>query len=227
MRSAEHVLNQLKSYAQPEQLEGLARYGMAVQYRLGVKVPDLRKMARQLGKDHSLAIQLWKTGIAEARILASMVDEPWQLTEQQMDDWAADFDSWDVCDQVCMNLFDKTPLAWNKVREWSRREEEYVRRAAYALLACLAWHDKQAPDEYFIELIPLGKAGASDGRNYVKKTVSWALRNIGKRNRKLNRVALATAEELASMDSSAARWISRDAIRDLTSDATRRRLARS
>ncbi len=227
MRSAEEVLDQLRSKAQPGQLEGMARYGIAMDGRLGVRVPELRKMAKQLGKDHSLALDLWRTGIAEARILASMVDEPQQVTEQQMDEWVGAFDSWDVCDHVCMNLFVKTPLAWCKVREWSQRGEEYVKRAAYTLLACLSWYDKQAPDEAFVEYIPVIKAGASDGRNYVKKAVSWALRNIGKRNRKLNRVALAAAEELAGMDSRVARWISRDAIRDLTSEAAKRRLAKT
>jgi 3-methyladenine DNA glycosylase AlkD len=191
-----------------------------------VKVPELRKLAKEVGKDHPLAQELWATRIAEARILAAMVDVPEQVTEEQMEAWVREFDSWDVCDQVCMNLFDKTPLAWHKVRDWAEREEQYVKRAAFALLACLAWHDKQAGDERFTALLPVIRTGATDGRNYVKKAVSWALRNIGKRNPRLNRVALQVAEELANTDSRSARWIARDALRDLTSEATRRRLAK-
>ena len=159
-------------------------------------------------------------------ILASMLDVPDEVTEEQMEAWVQDFDSWDVCDQVCMNLFDKTPLAWKKIHAWSNREEEFVKRAAYALIACLAVHDKELSDEVFISLIPVIKAGATDNRNFVKKAVSWALRNIGKRNPELNTVALAIAQELQSIDSRSARWIGSDAIRDLTSDATIRRFKR-
>ena len=216
----------LREKADPSQLEGMARYGMATEKRLGVKIPELRKIAKGIGKDHQLALELWATGIAEARILASMVDQPGEVDGAQMDAWAADFDSWDVCDQVCMNLFEKTPLAWEKILEWSRREEEYVKRAAYALIACLAWHDKSAEDQAFIELLPVIVAGAVDGRNYVKKAVSWALRNIGKRNLRLNKVALQMAHELEAMDAKPARWIGADASRDLTSDATGRRLSK-
>jgi 3-methyladenine DNA glycosylase AlkD len=216
----------LTDLADPKQLSGMSRYGITTDKRLGVKVPQLRKIAKQIGKDHDLALGLWDTGIAEAMILASMVDVPEEVTEVQMEDWVLDFNSWDVCDQVCMNLFDKTPLAWQKVRNWSQREQEYVKRAAYALIACLAWHDKDAPDEKFIALLPLIKTGATDERNYVKKAVSWALRNIGKRNPNLNAIALQTAQELKETDSKTARWIGSDALRDLTSDATKRRLER-
>lgn len=189
MVSAEDVLERLKEKARPDQLEGMARYGMAVQNRLGASIPDLRKLAKEPGKDHGLALELWKTGIAEARILAAMVDDPAQLTGEQMEDWVRDFDSWDICDQVCMNLFDKTPLAWEKVRDWSVREEEFVKRAAFSLIACLAWHDKKAEDARFIELLPLIAGAATDERNFVKKAVNWALRHIGKRNRNRNRAS--------------------------------------
>jgi len=226
MVNVDEVLGMLREKADPSQLEGMARYGMAIEKRLGVKVPEMRKIAKRVGKEHQLALDLWKTGVAEARILASMVDEPEQVDEAQMDAWAAEFDSWDVCDQVCMNLFEKTPLAWGKILEWSGRDEEYVKRAAYALIACLAWHDKRAEDEKFVELIPVIKAGAADGRNYVKKAVSWALRNIGKRNPRLHQVALEAARELQGLEAKSARWIGSDAIRDLTSDATQRRLAK-
>jgi 3-methyladenine DNA glycosylase AlkD len=226
MTSAQQTLERLKAKAQPDQLQGMARYGMAVDNRLGVKVPELRKLAKEIGRDHRLAQDLWATGIAEARILASMVDVPAVVSEEQMEAWAQDFDSWDVCDQVCMNLFDKSPLAWQKVRDWAEREEPYVKRAAFALLACLAWHDKQAADERFIALLPLIRAGATDQRNYVKKAASWALRNIGKRNLRLNTAALDVAQELERIDSRAAKWIARDASHDLTSEPTKGRLAR-
>jgi 3-methyladenine DNA glycosylase AlkD len=153
-----------------------------------------------------------------------MIDEPEKLTEEQMEEWVKDFDSWDVCDQVCMNLFEKTPLAWKKIHDWSEREEEFVKRAAFALIACLAWHEKELPDEKFIELFQVIKQGSSDERNYVKKSVNWALRNIGKRNAVLNRAAIRLAEEIGQADSRAARWIASDALRELKSDAVQRRV---
>ncbi|MBL7200139.1 MAG: DNA alkylation repair protein [Anaerolineae bacterium] len=226
MSSVDQVIEQLQALSRPDQLEGMARYGMTVEKRLGVSIPHLRKLAKGIGVDHGLALALWETGIAEARIVAAMVDVPEEVTEAQMEDWVAGLDSWDVCDQLCMNLFDKTPLAWRKVREWSEREEEFVKRAAYALLACLAWHDKGATDEQFTALIPLIVREATDGRNYVKKAVSWALRHIGKRNARLNEIALEAARQLQGMDDKTARWIGTDAVRDLTSDATRKRLAK-
>ena len=227
MTTLTEVMDKLTALADPEQLNGMSRYGITVEKRLGVKIPQLRQIAKQSGKDHELALALWETSISEAMILASMVDLPEQVSEAQMEAWALDFNSWDVCDQVCMNLFEKTPLAWQKIEDWSQREEEYVKRAAYALIACLAWHDKQAPDEQFIDLLPLIKSGASDDRNYVKKAVSWALRNIGKRNSNLNAVALQTAQDLKAIESKPARWIGSDALRDLTSEATSRRLEKT
>ena len=227
MTTLSEVMGMLNAHADPAQLDGMSRYGITTTKRLGVNVPQMRKIAKECGKDHSLALALWDTGIAEAMIVASMIDVPAQVTDQQMEDWVKDFNSWDVCDQVCMNLFEKTALAWQKVRDWSEREEEYVKRAAFALIACLAWHDKGAPDENYIRLIPLIQTGSTDGRNYVKKAVSWALRNIGKRNSTLNVVALQTAQDLKEMESKPARWIGSDAVRDLTSDATKRRLERT
>lgn len=224
--SMDQVLDKLKARARPEDLTGMAEYGMATQKRLGVRVPEMRKIARQVGKEHQLALALWQTGIAEARIVASMVDRPEEVSEEQMEAWVLDLDSWDVCDQLCMNLLDKTPLAWRKAREWSQREEEYVKRAAYALIACLAWHDKAASDQAFVDLMPLIVAGATDGRNYVKKAVSWALRHIGKRNPRLHTAALQTAAALSEMEAPSARWIAAQAVRDLASEATRRRLAK-
>jgi 3-methyladenine DNA glycosylase AlkD len=216
----------LKEKADSTQLEGMSRYGMSTDQRLGVKVPEMRKLAKQLGKDQALSLALWETGIDEARIMAALVGDPGQVTEAQMDAWVADLNSWDVCDQVCMNLFDKTPLAWKKVREWAEREEEFVKRAAYALIACLAWHDKKASDQQFIDLIPVVKAGVFDERNYVKKAVSWALRHIGKRNPALNQVALGVASELQVMEAKNPRWIAAQAFKDLTSESTKRKMAK-
>jgi len=215
MASVQDVLHMLQSHAHPDNVEGMARFGMTPDARMGVSVPDMRRIAKTVGRDHALALALWETGIPEARILASMVDDPAQLTDSQMEAWVADFNSWDVCDQVCMNLFDKSPLAWQKVGQWARRDEEFVRRAAFALIACLAWHDKAAPDEAFIRLFPVVKASATDGRNFVKKAVSWALRQVGKRNANLRRAALDTAREIGQMDAKPARWIAADVIREL------------
>ena len=224
MVTVENVLKKLKEKSRPDQLEGMAKYGMVREKRLGVSIPDLRKMAKEIGKDHELSQKLWKTGIQEARIVAAMIDRPEEVTEQQMEEWVKDINSWDVCDQVCMNLFEKIPFARKKIIEWSRREEEFVKRTAFSMIACLAWHDKQAPDEDFIELLPVIKSGAADERNFVKKAVNWSLRNIGKRNPKLNNAAIKTAKDIQQIDSKAARWIASDAIRELESEAVRKRL---
>jgi 3-methyladenine DNA glycosylase AlkD len=223
-KTVQEVLKKLKAKARPDQLEGMARYGMAVEKRLGVAVPEMRKIAKETGKDHHLALELWQTGIAEAMMVASMVDVPEEVTEEQLERWVQDFNSWDVCDQVCMNLFEKTPLAWKKVLDWARCEEEFVKRAAFALVACLAWHNKEAPDEEFIKLIPVIKEGATDERNFVKKAVSWALRTIGKRNSNLNKIAMQAAKEIRRIASKPAKWIAADTIRDLTSATARERL---
>ena len=226
MSSVEEVIDRLNGKAKPDKLEEMAKFGMAVERRLGVSVPNMRKIAKELGRDHKLALELWKTGIAEAKIVAALVDDSKKLTEEQLEDWVKDFDSWDVCDQVCMNLFDKSPLAWKKIVDWSERSEEFVKRAAFALIACLAWHDKETEDRRFIELLPVIVRCADDNRNFVKKAVNWALRHIGKRNLNLNRVAISTAREIKRIDSKATRWIASDAIRELESEAVQRRLKR-
>lgn len=226
MDSVEEIMKKLREHARPDHVAGMARYGMAAERRLGVSVPDMRRIAKNAGKNHRLALELWKTGVPEAQIVASMIAEPEKLTEEEMENWVKDINSWDVCDQVCMNLFEKTPFAWKKIREWSERKEEFVKRAAFALMACLAWHDKETRDEQFIDLIPLIQKGAVDERNFVKKAVSWALRNIGKRNVNLNTAALHAARKLQRMDSRAARWIASTAIRELQNEAVQQRLKR-
>jgi len=210
------ILAQLRSLARPDQLSGMARFGMNPERRLGISIPPLRRMARAIGKDHRLALDLWKSGIAEARIVASLVDDPAKVTPAQMDRWVRDFNSWDVCDQVCGNLFDKSSYAWAKAKAWSRRKEEYVKRAGFALMAYLAWHDKTAPDAAFVRFFPSIRRGATDERNFVKKAVSWGLRNIGKRNPRVRTPALREARVLRTSDSKAARWVGADVLRDLS-----------
>jgi len=224
--NVEEVLEKLKAKARPDQLEGMARYGMVSEGRLGLSIPELRKMAKEIGKDHKLALELWASGLQEARILAAMIDRPEEVTEEQMERWVRDIDSWDVCDQVCMNLFERVPFARRKISEWARREEEFVKRTAYSLIACLAWHDKKATDEDLMEYLPIIKDGAMDERNFVKKAVNWALRSIGKRNANLNRAAMETAKEVQQMDSRAARWVAADALRELESEAVQRKITR-
>jgi len=224
MTKVEDVLEQLKAKAKSDQLEGMSHFGIVGDQRMGVSVPDMRKIAKGFGKDHQLALDLWDTGIPEAMIVAGMVAEPDKLTEAQMEAWVVDINSWDICDQVCMHLFEKTPLAEKKIYDWSQREEEFVKRTAYALIACLAWHDKAAGDEDFIKYFPVIKQGTMDDRNYVKKAVSWALRNIGKRNLALNRAAVEIAHEIGDLDSRSARWIASDAIRELESEKVHQRL---
>lgn len=221
----DEIFTTLKSLANHDAVEGMARYGISSEGTLGVSIPSLRKIAKQAGKDHELAAKLWSTGIHEARILAAFVDDPAKVTVEQMDSWAADFDSWDVCDQCCCDLFYRSEFAWRQAAAWSSRDEEFVKRAAFALMAGLAWHDKTAPDSKLKKFLPVIKRESVDERNFVKKAVSWALRNIGKRNIKLNRAAIKTAEEIAKKDySRSARWISRDVLRELTGDAVQKRL---
>ncbi len=220
----DHILAKLRSLARPDQLAGMARYGINTENALGVRIPELRAIAKKAGRCHGLALELWATGIHDARILAGMVAEPERLGEAGMEAWVADFDSWDLCDQVCSNLFDKSPMSWRKAVEWADREEEFVRRAGFTLMACLAVHDKQAGDEAFLALLPVIERGAGDGRNYVKKAVNWALRGIGKRNRALNAAAITTAERLRQTDSRPARWVAADALRELTSDKVQARI---
>ncbi len=218
----------------------MARYGITTADAFGVSISVLRPMARKLGIDHDLALALWATGNHEARLLASMVDDPAQVTEEQMDAWAAAFDSWDVCDQVTSNLFDKTPYAYAKVHEWSAADDEWVKRAAFATAAALAVQDKQAADEPFVEILELIRREAGDDRNFVKKAVNWALRNIGKRDLRLHAAATATAEAIlaAAEERSASaegrkdpaarsgRWIARDALRELRSEKVIERVRR-
>jgi len=218
------VLERLRSLADPEAKAGMARFGIETRQALGISIPTLRALAREIGRDHDLAEELWASGVHEARVLAALVDEPKLVTEEQMERWAAQIDSWDVCDGVCSTLFDRTPFAYGKAAEWSGRDPEFVKRAGFVLMAALAVHDKRAADERFLEMLPLIERESHDERNFVKKAVNWALRQIGKRNRSLNAAAIEAGERIRAQGSGPARWIAADALRELRSEKVQARL---
>jgi 3-methyladenine DNA glycosylase AlkD len=220
----QHILRTLKSHYKPGNIEGMARFGIVATKAYGISAPALRKLARQIGKDHALAQRLWSSGIQDARGLAPLIDDPAEVTEEQMESWAADFDNWGVCDGVCIHLFRRTPFAYGKAIAWSARDEEFVKRAGFALMACLVVHDKKAGDKQFERFLPIIEREATDERHFVKKAVNWALRQIGKRNLRLNRKAIERAERIRALDSRAARWIAADALRELRGDAVQKRL---
>ena len=203
----------------------MARYGITPRKAFGISAPHLRALAKEIGTDQRLSLKLWKTGYLEARALASLIGDPNEVTEAQMDRWVRDLDCWAVCDACCGCLFDKTPMAYRKAMEWTRSEREYVKRAGYVMMAALALHDKRARDEKFVRFFPAILQGASDDRNYVRKAVNWALRQIGKRNKKLNRLAIATAERIRRLDTRPTRWIASDALRELRSSQVKRLVA--
>ena len=222
--NVEAVLCWLKKRSSARNREGMARYGLYSKNTLGVSVANIRVLAKRLGRDHDLALALWETGVYEARMLTTFVDEPHRVTPAQMDRWCGDFDSWGICDALCFHLFDKTPHAWKKIAKWSNARPEFVKRASFALLASVALHDKTAPDKLFVDSFSLIERAATDERNFVKKAVSWALRGIGKRNPALHSAALKLASRLAKSSDSPARWIGKDALRDLATPATFKRL---
>jgi len=217
----EEVIARLKTYQNPTNVEGMGRFGINPANTLGVSIPTLRTIAKEMGTNHQLAQQLWGSGIHEARILASMTDDPEKVTTRQMEKWVRDFDSWDICDQCCSNLFDKTKWAHQKAVEWTSRKEEFVKRAGFVLMATLAVHDKKASNAQFQRYFSIIRRESTDQRNFVKKAVNWALRQIGKRNQTLNRLAIETARGIERRDSAAARWIAKDAIRELMSQSVR------
>lgn len=222
----QRVLAWLQKHSSARNREGMARYGLPSDNALGVSVADIRLLAKRLGRNHQLALALWDTGVYEARMLTTFVDEPSRVTPSQMDRWCRDFDSWGICDTLCFHLFDKTPHAWKKIAKWSDARAEFVKRASFALLASVALHDKKAPDKLFLDSFPLIERAASDERNFVKKAVSWALRGIGKRNAVLHNASVKLARRLADSPNPAGRWIGKDALRDLATDATLRRLGK-
>ena len=218
------ILATLERQSSKRTRDGYARYGIVAPKSFGVSMSAIQQLGKRIGRDHGLAAGLWDTGWYEARLLTAFVDEPDRVTAAQMDRWARDFDNWGICDTLCFHLFDRTPHAWKKVDQWSTRREEFVKRAAFALLACLALHDKEAPDAAFVKSLRLIERGATDDRNFVKKGVSWALRLIGRRDKALNLAAVKTARKLAASDSPPAQWVGRGAVRELTSPAVLKRL---
>lgn len=220
--TSQEIISDLKTYRNEKNIAGMARFGISGKNILGgPNTPTLRKMAKEIKKEvgesrHQIALELWDSGIHEAKILASMIDDPNKVTAKQMDDWIRDFDSWDVCDQVCMNLFDCTYIALEKASEWSKRKPEFEKRAGFALMAALANHDnKNNHDKELKEFFPIILRESCDERNYVRKAVNWALRQIGKRNSELKKEAMKTAEEILKVNNKTAQWIAKDALREL------------
>ena len=222
------ILKQLKSLENPENVAGMARFGITAKKAFGISAPVLKTFAKELKRTtedrHTLAFELWETGIHEARIIAYLIDDPKKVTPAQMDEWAKDFDNWAICDGTCGHLFCRTENAYRKAFEWSAREEEFIKRAGIVLMAYLAVHDKKAADEKIAEFLPLLESKANDERNFIKKAVNWSLRQIGKRNLRLNKLAIETAERIKAQNTKSARWIAADAMRELKSEKIRERL---
>lgn len=218
------VLAELESKADPEHSEQVGRYNVPTDNWLGVRAPDMKELAKKIGVDHELALELWQCKWREAQVLVCVVADPKRVTEEQMDEWAAGFDNWAICDAFCRYLFIYTPFAHKKAFEWAGSEEEFVKRAAFSLMAYLAVHDKRASNEAFMQFLPVIKAESTDERNIVKKAVNWALRAIGKRNLALNEAAIRTSEEIIESNLPSARWPGRDALRELRSEKVQRRL---
>ena len=218
------ILEMLKSLSNPQAIEGMAKYGITPKRTYGVSIPNLRKIAKETETDHELAQQLWASGIRETRILASMTDGPEVVTEEQMESWVKDFDYWEICDQCCQNLFEKTRFAYQKAVEWSSKDKEFIKRAGFVLMARLAVSDKKADDRQFENFLQIISREASDNRNFARKAINWALRQIGKRNLNLNQKAIETAKEIQKIDSRSAKWVASDAIRELTSKTIQERL---
>jgi 3-methyladenine DNA glycosylase AlkD len=220
------VLRELKELADPKVRAKMEYFGVRVPKAHGISAPVLHQFAKRIGKDHRLARQLWTSGIHEARILATLIGESEKVTAAEMDQWGRDFDSWDVVDAACCYLYAHAKPAWNKAAAWSGRREEFVKRASFSLIAYLSYKDEAAPDARFVRFLRVIEREAHDERNFVKKAVNWALRNIGKRNKRLNREAIRAAERIRLQDSRAARWIAADALRELRSAAVQKRVQR-
>jgi 3-methyladenine DNA glycosylase AlkD len=222
------VISALQSVADPRVLNDMsARYGIFTDKAFGVSMSNIQQVAKPLGSNHELALALWNTGWYEARMLTSFIDDPELVTSAQMDSWCADFDNWGICDTLCFNLFDRTPHAWRKMLQWCKRDEEFIKRAGFALLWSLTVHDKTATDDQFVQGLVMVLRGANDNRPLVKKGVNMALRAVGKRNRGLNAAAIAIARRLTESANSDARWVGSHALRELTSDSVASRLSRS
>ena len=224
MKKVDEIIKILKAHSSEESRKGMARYGIQVETAFGTGIPLLREIAKQHKKDHELALELWDTGFHEARILSSMIDDPKKVSEKQMEAWVKGFNSWDICDQCIMNLFEDIPLAWSKAVEWCKRKNEFEKRAGFVLMARFGVSDKKAKDDVFLPFLPLIYEHADDDRAMVKKAVNWALRQIGKRNKTLNPIAIEWCEKIYKKESKTAKWIAADALKELKSESIQKRL---
>jgi 3-methyladenine DNA glycosylase AlkD len=226
--TVDEIIKKLESLGTPENVAGMAKFGIVTKKAFGVAAPDLKNLAKEIKKQtknrHELALELWQTEIHDARAIAYLIDDPKQVTAEQMDSWAADFDNWAICDSTCGSLFSYTPLAYDKAFEWSEREEEFVKRAGICLMAWLAVHDKKADDEKIAKFLPILEQKSGDERNFIKKAVNWSLRQIGKRSLFLNKLAIETAERIKLQNTKPARWIAADALRELQNEKIQERL---
>lgn len=220
----QEIIDRLELLSMPENIEGMARFGITPEKTYAIKIPELRKIAKEIGKNHDMALKLWKLDFRETKILACMIDDPKLVSSKQLDDWVLEFDYWEICDQCCMNLFRKTSFAYDKIYEWGKHEDEFVKRAAFSLLAVMAVHDKMQPDEKFEQYFPLIISASSDNRNFVKKAVNWALRSIGKKNRKLNASSIELAEKILDLNTKSSKWIATNALKELKSEKIRKKL---
>lgn len=218
------VMKKLYSMENQRNVEGMERFGIIHEKNLGVSVTDLQKFAKQIGTDHDLALKLWNTGIRDARMVATCIEDPKTVSEEQVESWLKDIKAWDLCDHCCGHLFDKTPFAYEKALEWSKREEEFQKRAGFSIVAWLAVHDKKKDDKWFENFLEIIKKESTDSRNYVKKAVNWALRQIGKRNWDMNKKTIKTAEQILKIDDKTAKWNARDAIKELAGEKVKLKL---
>lgn len=224
MNPVDDIIKELKRLSVPERKADFQRFGINIDNALFIQMPVLRDIAKSIGKNHKLAGDLWNTGLHEARIIACLIDDPDKVTEKQMEKWVKDFNSWDLCDQCCNNLFRKTRFAHQKAVEWSSREEEFVKRAGFVMIAVLAVHDKKSEDNVFLKFLEIAKKQSTDERNFVKKAINWAIRQIGKRNECLNQKAIAICHQIEKKDSKSSRWVAKDAFRELNSEGIKKRL---
>lgn len=222
--SLDTIINHLNSISDKNRLRKMERFGIDTTHALGISVKELRLISKKIAKNHDLALSLWDTTIHEARMLAALIDIPKKVTEEQMDEWAHDFNSWDLCDHSCFNLFDKTKFARKKIDDWSESNEEFVKRAAFSLIAALAVHDKKSPNHYFEDFFPVIVRESNDHRTYVKKAISWSLRNIGKRNQSLNEKSIKLAKDISKQNNKNSLWIAKDVIRELSSTTVQNRI---
>ena len=220
------IISYFEKHESEKARKGMEKYKVGCKDKYGISMPVLRKLSKKIGKNHQLALKLWKHGYHESRILATLIEEKDKVDENQLEKWVNDFDSWDICDQACINLFINMPMAISKIKEWAKSDKEFVKRTSFSLIAVIAVHNKNEEDSYFERFFPLIKEACIDEKNYVKKAVNWALRSIGKKNKYLNKKAIEVANEILEMDSKTAKWIGRDAIKELESKEVQNRLSK-